>query len=502
MAEKKSKYLIWLETLHREYTDRTCITQMGRQAASLRLLAEMYEIRCRFGRILERMQKEAFQLDDEGLNYEEWYNPEKWKRGESLTADEDLRETLGIKSESPLAQTYANRLGDAYEEDAKFNTDNFRNMVSSLFIFEQIVSPGVTEVAIERELKKIQELLLDIQNAKRKTLSDEECADRFNELYESYINGFLVKPKLISEHNKWRDNLDGEYDIEEMYERRAGLLLEIFESGFADGLKHDYKRKAEDDLGFKNYEFEKWMDRMDDAVKYFAAFRKICPYENEMIDFSHSEWIGRYIIKHHIEQSVVYTFIQKMELIKMVQEDISKINPVVTKKKKTNQEQKPLKKRVTMTFGLKGSVLQGHLSILFNQLVKDEWISGNEADFKALFSMKEDEKCVLIWKAKYGKGTLVELFKRFANEELIVIPDGFTLSSILEGHFKDTSNNWLDGLDKGDSCNKKAIPFIKACVEMLKTNPRELLNIIKQGEEDLSGTYDRYDLQDLRIHKR
>lgn len=331
MAEKKGKYLIWLETLHRQYTDRTCITQMGRQAAALRLLAEMYEIRCRFGKILERMQKEAFQLDDEGLDYEEWISPEKWKRGESVTAEEDMRETFDIKPESPLSQTYANKLKDAYKEDAKFNSDNFRNMVSSLFIFDQIVNLSITEVAIERELKSIQELLLDIYNAKQRTLTDKEYADYFDGLYNTYTEGFLVMPKLRREHKKWKDNLDGECDKDDMLERRAGLLLEIFESGFADDLKHNYKRKGEDILGFKNYEFEKWEDRTDEAVKYFSAFVKICPYERGMINFSHSERLGKYIINHHVEQSLVNIFIQKMELVKMVQEDIYRLdNPGTT----------------------------------------------------------------------------------------------------------------------------------------------------------------------------
>ena len=72
MTEKKSKYLVWLETLHREYTERTCITQLGRQAASLHLLADMYEVRCRFENLLKRLQNEAIQLNDEDVSYQEW----------------------------------------------------------------------------------------------------------------------------------------------------------------------------------------------------------------------------------------------------------------------------------------------------------------------------------------------------------------------------------------------------------------------------------------------
>lgn len=329
MAEKKSKYLIWLETLHREYTDRTCITQMGKQAASLRLLAEMYEIRCRFGKILERMQKEAFQLDDDGLNYEEWYNPEKWKRGENLTADEDLRETFGFKPESPLAQTYANELITPFGEQAKFNQDNYRNVVSSLFILDQIVDSQRMEIAIDNELKKLQRTLLDINNAKQKTLPKEQYAAYFKKLRNQYKN-YITKPILLTEHKKWMEDIDGECDREEMRVRRASLLLDIFDSGFADDLKREYHRKAEDDLGFKNYYFEKWEDRTDNAVKYFAAFSKLCPFDkaNDMIDFSHNDRLGKYVIKHHIELSIVNAFIKNMELIRLVQSEMQRlVNP-------------------------------------------------------------------------------------------------------------------------------------------------------------------------------
>lgn len=168
--------------------------------------------------------------------------------------------------------------------------------------------------------------------------------------------------------------------------------------------------------------------------------------------------------------------------------------------KKRTAKKKPEKPRETMTFIHKGCVLEGHLTILFNKLTQDDWIDGNEADFKALFSGKADEDCQLTWKGKYGKGTLAELFKQLVSSTLVIIPDGFTQSAILEGHFKDTDGHWLTGLDKGNAANDKALPIINECVKLLKAKPEQLI-YGDDDDEDFKSEYDPYDHQDLNIHK-
>lgn len=173
--------------------------------------------------------------------------------------------------------------------------------------------------------------------------------------------------------------------------------------------------------------------------------------------------------------------------------------PKATRRKK-EADDKPPKPRETMTFKRKSGVTGAHLLLLYIKLTKEQWIDGNEADFKALFSGKRDEDCQLTWKAPFGKGTLVALFKRLADEGLIALPPNFTLPAILEGHFQDSSGKWLTGLDKGDSCNGKALPFIDECVKLLKADPEKLA-----GGADCDETlseYDRFDRQDMHWHKR
>jgi len=159
---------------------------------------------------------------------------------------------------------------------------------------------------------------------------------------------------------------------------------------------------------------------------------------------------------------------------------------------------KAFKPRETMTFQRKGQVTKGHLTVLFMKLVEKQWIDGNEADFLALFSGAADEDCILTWKKTFGKGTLVELIKQLVNTGLVIVPKGFTIPSILEGHFKDEDGEWLTGLDKGHGANDKAQPTIAQCVRILKIDPRTLLD----DDDDFRSVYDPYDHQDLQYHKR
>ena len=172
------------------------------------------------------------------------------------------------------------------------------------------------------------------------------------------------------------------------------------------------------------------------------------------------------------------------------------------KKPKKATGSKPEKPRETMTFGRRSAVTEGHIVLLYQKLVKEGWIEGNDADFKALFSGKRDEDCQLTWKGLYGKGTLVELFKRFLVEGLVKVAEGFTLPAILEGHFKDINGAWLTGLDKGNGANDKALPIITECVKLLKASLDQLIYSACDDDEDFKSEYDPFDHQDLNLHKR
>ncbi len=166
---------------------------------------------------------------------------------------------------------------------------------------------------------------------------------------------------------------------------------------------------------------------------------------------------------------------------------------------KKDSDEKPPKPRETMTLKRRSKVLDGHLSLLFQKLTEEGWIDGFEANFKNLFSGQRDENCQLTWMGLYGKGTLVELFKQLIKAELTDVPAGYTLSSILEGHFMDKQGHWLTGLDNGDAANSKALPVIQECINQLKISPDSKRDAL---DDDFRSEYDRYDQQDMHWHKR
>jgi len=209
-----------------------------------------------------------------------------------------------------------------------------------------------------------------------------------------------------------------------------------------------------------------------------------------------------------IEKLISAFFKDGAEDAEIVEEVTENVTAPVPQKKGTSRKPKkaatakPKKPREIMTFSRKSSVTDGHLAVLFMKLTEDGWIEGNDADFKALFSGKRDADCVLTRTAKYGKGTLVELFKKLAAEGLIFVADGFTIPSILEGHFKDKSGEWLTGLDNGDPVNKKALPVIQECLNILQASVDRLINGNFDDEEESRSEYDRYDQQDMHWHKK
>lgn len=168
----------------------------------------------------------------------------------------------------------------------------------------------------------------------------------------------------------------------------------------------------------------------------------------------------------------------------------------------SSKSQKPQPKvRELMTFQKKG-IVDGHVSLLFNQLREAKWIEGTDADFKLLFSGKRKEFS-LKWigtmgKSFMGKSTLEYLFKRLVEAEHgISVPEGYTLSNIIEGHFKDREGNRIAGLGKGDEPNKKAIPLVDEWVKLLQMSLEDMIQELRYQQELLqSGSADNDVIKD------
>lgn len=96
----------------------------------------------------------------------------------------------------------------------------------------------------------------------------------------------------------------------------------------------------------------------------------------------------------------------------------------------------------------------------------------------------------------------MELFKIFAGAKVIEVPKGFSIPSILEGHFKDTKGKWLTGLDKGDKANCKASSLMYEFVKILQIDLKQWKYGDEDNDEDFREEYDLYDHQDLHVHSR
>lgn len=147
------------------------------------------------------------------------------------------------------------------------------------------------------------------------------------------------------------------------------------------------------------------------------------------------------------------------------------------------------------------------LQLLYQQMIKDGWIGEAtlENDFYELFSGQRSEGTV-IWLGKYGKGTLVFLFRYMEMENLITIESGFTLPHILMGHFVDVKGQFLTNLDNGDPASDKAGKEVQDYIRILKFNPARAIRKRAVDDDDIftgfGEGYDSFDHQDLHLHNK
>ena len=174
--------------------------------------------------------------------------------------------------------------------------------------------------------------------------------------------------------------------------------------------------------------------------------------------------------------------------------------------KKARQNKKTAAREL-MTFRSRG-VHEQCLKLLYQQMVKDEWIEARTTcnDFIELFSGDRSEG-IIYWSGKYGKGTLVCLFRLMEMEGLIEYDEVFTLPKILMGHFVDTKGQHLTNLDNGDPANEKAGREMQDYIKILKYNPARAIRKRHADEDDDFGpqygdAYDSYDQQDLHLHNK
>lgn len=135
------------------------------------------------------------------------------------------------------------------------------------------------------------------------------------------------------------------------------------------------------------------------------------------------------------------------------------------KQPRPKKEPRPTPKSITFKMG---NITDGHLQMLRLKLIEAGWIANDTQpdDFAKLFSGKLNSTQIT-WTSNVGKGMLLFLFNKMAEQGLIVVPTNHSLTTILEKHFIDSDGNNLSGLNKSKESTKH-LPIVKECLDILQ----------------------------------
>ena len=318
-----------IEQLNTEYKNRSSITLFGRQASMLRLLADAYEMRLRFEKLLEMMKQGPFVFEDSDLNYLEWADEAKWQKPEeqeeSLIKTQKLTaHTFGISNNTLFAQTYANYMKDAFGERLNnIDIDRYKIIMSSVIASQDVISDYEFELAIEENVKQLRKILIDIHNfTSTQRWKRDDYACMYLSLFEEYKNLKMNNIVVQADHNKWLKEIVAEPDVNDLYQRRRELLLELFNTGFLDAIKSRMHVPADDDLQFCVIKDEALISDLTDTLKWYAAFKKLCPLNKKVFSFNEYATLGKYIYDNRISIDVCKKFFRIVLLLEKVQYEL------------------------------------------------------------------------------------------------------------------------------------------------------------------------------------
>lgn len=315
-----------IEQLNTEYKNRSSVTLFGRQASMLRLHADAYEVRLRFEKLLEKMKQGPFVFEDSDLNYLEWADEAKWQKLEDLKIDPQIltAQTLGISSDSPFAQTYANYMKDAFGERLNnIDIDRYKIIMSSVIASQDVISDYEFELAIEENVKQLRKTLIEIYNfTSTKRWKNDDYAGMYLLLFEEYKNVNLNNIVVKADHNNWLKEIVTDPTVADLYQRRRELLLELFNTGFLDAIKSRMHVPAEDDLQFCVIKDETLIPDLTDTLKWYAAFKKLCPLNKNIFSFNEYATLGKYIYDNRISIDVCKKFFRIVLLLEIVQQEL------------------------------------------------------------------------------------------------------------------------------------------------------------------------------------
>ena len=324
--KKMGYYKESIELLNKEYKNRTSITMFGRQASLLSLFADAYEVRLRFEFLLEKMKQGPFVFEDSDLNYLEWAEEAKWQKPEAPLIDtyKMTTQTFRFSRNSPFAQTYANYMKDALGNRLdKIDINRYKIIMSSVIASKDVISDYEFDLAIDENINQLRNTLIEINNfTSTQRWKMDDYAGMYLSLFEEYKNVKLNNTLVQADHNNWLKEIVAEPDVDDLLQRRRELLLELFKTGFLDAIKRRIHVPANDDLQFYVIKDDALIPDLTDTLKWYAAFKKLCPLNKNNYSFNEYATLGKYIYDNRISIDVCHKFFHIVLLIEIVQQEL------------------------------------------------------------------------------------------------------------------------------------------------------------------------------------
>ena len=314
-----------LEYLNSEYKNRASITLFGRQATMLRLLADSYEVRLLFEKLLEKMKEGPIVIEDSDLDYLDWADEAKWQRQKELKGESIIMTAaiFGIKNNSPFAQTYANYMKDAFGGRLNnIDIDRYNIIMSSVVTSQDVISDYEFELAIEENIRQLRRTLIDIHNfINTNRWRKNDYAFMYLDLFEKYKKVRMHITFVKSEHKRWLNDMVAP-DLNDFIQRRRELLIGLFSTGFLDAMKRRMHVPSEDDLQFCVIKDDELMPDLTDTLKWYAAFKRLCPKVKNVFRFNEFATLGKYIYDNRISLEICKKFFHFVLLIEIVQQEL------------------------------------------------------------------------------------------------------------------------------------------------------------------------------------
>lgn len=472
---EKTKYLNLLEELKTKLQGCDKITDdvQGRLRL-LGLLFEVEQVTQFFAMEAEKADTNVYINLDYDIDYKLWTNPVLWISGcwmsqkqgvvDSFlqnawtTSAQNIYDIPSLKGftkylPTPFAATYNNQVA----EDAVFNMLNI--------LCGKYTNTAITQHMIYQSLVH----LCDILNLLNKRLHSPRSDEQYSALAKQLYLRFSSSNKAISEdYESQKKHLTCPLNGDWLEARCENALEELYKSEF---MQLKIKEFSKNQAANVSVPFElDGIGKKKTQLFYYALFQ-FCTYTNHCFSFddlAHNLAHFIYNYQDKLAVSAQSAFFRFRYIIELIQADMA-TSPAPTPKPS------PQAKHTTslpvqapfMTFQ-KGAMLSDyHIATLRQHLVKQGWIAKNTNpdDFVALFSGKSCI-CNITWIGG-GVGNLYELFRQIKKHNLITIPGGHGLATVLQKHFVNEAGQHLTGLNSG-AYAKGHLPTIAECIRILQ----------------------------------